>query len=75
MGISTTHEMPSLCEFLFVEEQDGVACAWFLVEPTGEKRPRKFKIYGTGHDIPISSRYLGTFQSPPYVWHLFEESE
>ncbi len=73
MGICSTHEMPHGAEFLSVETQGDTAVAWFLVIPTEDKEPRKFKIYGTGHDIPLREKYLGTFQSPPFVWHLFED--
>ncbi len=73
MGIVTTYEMPDGAEFLDVQIQDGVACAWFLVDPSRCQAPRKFKIYGTGHPIPMRETYLGTYQSPPFVWHLFED--
>ncbi len=74
MGMSTTHEMPVSAEFLCVQVQGDAAVAWFLVLPDDKKtEPRKFQIYGTGHDIPLREKYLGTFQSPPFVWHLFED--
>lgn len=72
MGMATTHEMPELSEFLCVQLQGETAMAWFLVVPDGSKRVCKFKTYGTGQDIPMGERYLGTYQSPPFVWHLFE---
>ena len=73
MGIATTHEMPDGAEFLFVDEQNGDAFAWFLVVPSRPKVPRKFHIFGTGREIPMSEKYLGSFQSGPFVWHLFED--
>lgn len=30
------------------------------------------QVFGTGHDIPSGSLYLGTWQEPPFVWHLYE---
>ncbi len=72
IGLATTHEMPDGAEFLHIELQGDTAMAWFLVLPAERKRPRKFKVYGTGHDIPLREKYLGTFQAPLFVWHLFE---
>lgn len=74
-GFNVEQEMPDGAEFLFAELQDGVLAAWFMVLPDSPKVKRRFKVYGTGHEIPMSSRYLMTFQQPPYVWHLFEESQ
>lgn len=74
MGMSSTHEMPFGAEFLALQAQGDVAQAWFLVIPDQPKEVRKFKLYGTGHEIPMREQYLGTLQSPPFVWHLFEES-
>ena len=74
MGLSTTIEMPKTAEFLCVQLQGESACAWFLVDFNDNFTVvRKFKIYGTGHTIPMAEKYLGTYQSPPFVWHLFEE--
>lgn len=73
MGIATTHEMPEGAEFLAIQEQGDAACAWFLVLPDNPKVPRKFYVHGTGHEIPMDRKYLGTFQRPPFVWHLFED--
>ena len=73
MGMATTHEMPQGAEFLSIQDQDGIACAWFMVLPDQPKTTRKFKCYGTGWPIPMNEKYLGTFQRVPFVWHLFEE--
>ncbi len=73
MGFATTHEMPKGAEFLFVEQQGSNACAWFMVIADEPLEPRKFYIHGTGHEIPLGQRYLGTFQQSPFVWHLFED--
>jgi len=79
MGMVSTHEMPEGAEFLSVQIQGNeqgleVAMAWFLVWNSETNMvPRKFRIFGTGHEIPMDYKYLGTFQSPPFVWHLFEE--
>lgn len=33
---------------------------------------RTLQVFGTGHDIPNESFYIGTWQEPPFVWHLYE---
>lgn len=72
MGMATTHEMPEGAEFLHLAKQGEEVCAWFLLVPENKKEVRKFRLYGTGHEIPMSERYLGTVHSPLFVWHLFE---
>ena len=34
--------------------------------------PRRFRVYGTGHDIPCDAAYVGTAQDGPYMWHVYE---
>lgn len=52
--------------------QDDIPCIWVEVDPTNTRKARLFHIFGTGHDIPSSCSYIGTFQQPPFVWHLYE---
>lgn len=37
---------------------------------------RVIEIFGTGNpmwvDMGVSRKYIGTFQQPPFVWHVFE---
>jgi len=65
-------EMPTGAEFLHVDVQDGRAVAWFMIDTTAPLSDRGFEIIGTGQAIPQGRKYLGTYQEPPYVWHLFE---
>ncbi len=37
-----------------------------------ETETRKFRVYGTGHGISESHKYLGTTQDGPFIWHLYE---
>lgn len=71
--MTTTLEIPEGAKFLKIEMQDDQFAAWFMVSPENKLVPRKFKIYGTGFKIPQGEKYLGTFQNPPFVWHLFVE--
>ena len=69
--------MSRLARVLHVEpsdrEPDGVAI-WVLLPDwaTKDKIDRFFEIHGTGHAIPAGRVYVGSWQVPPYVWHLFE---
>lgn len=57
------------------------ATIWALCDenPTLRKVTRLFTVHGTG--IPFSTRerhtchYVGTWQEPPMVWHLFDRGE
>lgn len=33
---------------------------------------RRFRVIGTGFDVPDSGTYIGTAFDGPYVWHLYE---
>ncbi len=72
MDFQCAHQMPCDAEFLDVGLQGDTPCAWFMVCDVLKTEERKFKIFGTGHEIPMSARYLGSFQQPPFVWHLHE---
>lgn len=69
-------EMPQGAMILTVEAQADAGCIWAIVDPNAEKEIRYFETYGTGHLIPegkaIERAYVGTYQVPPYVWHVFE---
>ena len=68
--------MPRGAEILTTQMQGDEICIWALVD-LGEKanERRGIQIYGTGHTIynPENKVYIGTVQTPPYVWHVFEE--
>ena len=68
--------MPKGAEILTVQRQGEQACLWAIVDATAEREERVFEIYGTGNgmvqDMGIQRKYIGTFQEPPFVWHVFE---
>jgi hypothetical protein len=57
---------------LAVERQGAALCMWALVDDELTRITRTFTFYGTGHIVPDEARYIGTVQTPPFVWHLFE---
>jgi hypothetical protein len=64
--------IPKDGKFLAVQRQGDRVCAWFEVESENEKQMRKFHIVATGHKV-AGTKYLGTFQFPPLVFHVYEE--
>lgn len=55
---------------------------WAMVDPEAEKKPRKFRLFGTGWTIPDDTEekslvYCGTFQTVQLglVWHVFRVRE
>lgn len=71
-------EMPKDAEILTIQNQNGYACIWALVNPENEKEKRHFEVFGTGHniyyDIGVERKYINTFQleGGEFVFHLFE---
>ncbi len=67
-------QIPQAGRILAVQPQGaGVLCLWAKVNPDLPNEPRIIQIFGTGHQIPSSSKeYIGTVQQGPLVWHVFE---
>lgn len=68
-----SREIPEGAEFLALQLQGSIPTMWFKVDPSSPARERKFFVVGTGHEFDGSNLYLGTFQTGPYVWHLFQK--
>jgi len=70
-------DMPKGASILALQLQNGAPCLWALVPDVDARcETRTFRLYGTGLLIPEGRnvQYIGTFQQPPYVFHLFEET-
>jgi len=67
--------IPRNSVFLHVGVQDGILCAWFAVNPDADLEPVKFAVVGTGNPFEYykMTRFLGTVQMPPFVWHVFTQ--
>ena len=54
-------------------------CLWAMSNTEESKTVRRmFRIYGTGKPInedPLDLDYIGTVQTGPFVWHVFERKE
>lgn len=67
------HQIPIGAEILYVGSQGAEGQMWVRVDPDNAMVQRTFALVGTGHDLPDHTKaYVGSFQTPPYVWHLFE---
>ncbi len=69
-------EIPKGAIVLSIQTQGDQPCMWVLVDSFNENELRKFKVYGTGHQLPENpGKYIGTFQveNGSLVFHLFEE--
>lgn len=73
---ATQHSIPVAGKILDVQVQGGVPCMWVEVSPDSEREYRWFHIVGTGHqEILAGWDHVGTFQSPPFVWHVYEDRQ
>lgn len=65
--------MPSDHKILSVQVQGDVPCIWAEVDPESEVKAKTLFIVGTGKYVPDAvTRFIGTFQQSPFVWHLYE---
>jgi hypothetical protein len=55
-----------------VAMQGACPCIWMEVQTDAPVVERRFRIFGTGHDIPDGFGYVGTAFDEPWVWHVFE---
>jgi len=49
-----------------------VPTLWALVDDDSPTVPRRFLVVGTGHAVPRGSRYVGSWDAAPFVWHVVE---
>jgi hypothetical protein len=54
-----------------VAMQGSAVTLWSLGDMAEAKIKRRFRIVGTGQDVPVGD-YLGTVHDRAYVWHIFE---
>lgn len=70
--------LPIGAEILSVQTQgsDGEPKMWVLVDPDANLETRRFRIFGTGHEIDaqLALQFIATFQVDDghLVFHLFE---
>ena len=70
--------LPIGAQILTVQNQNGKACLWALVDPNKETEARHIEIFGMGQpvlsDMGTSREYISTFQmhGGQLVFHVFE---
>lgn len=46
---------------------------WAEKTPASRQTPRLFRVYGTGHPVPVTAKHVGTCsRTGGLVWHLYE---
>lgn len=71
-GFSAEIKMPAESEVLTLQIQNQNPVMWVEVDDTKPLVTRRFKVIGTGQEVPRNSWYVNTFQDGPWVWHVFE---
>ena len=64
--------MPRGAEILCLQVQNEVPCIWAKVDTNQPNEERPFYWTGTGLPLLEPNTYVGTIQTGPYVFHLFE---
>lgn len=69
-----TIAMPQGARILCVQIQTGMPCLWAMVDDEAPLAARDIHIRGTGHDCAGAEAfaYIGTFQMPGLVFHVFD---
>ena len=67
-------DLPASAKPVLVAEQMGASRIWFDLETEAEKIKRRFRIVGTGQEIPRGVVHVGSFQMNRgmYVYHVYE---
>jgi hypothetical protein len=67
--------LPLGARILSVQFQDIWLSLWAAVDPKEAlTEARHIRIYGTGHELDSSGRFITTVQQGSLVWHIFEEA-
>ncbi len=67
-----TIAIPKGGRIVYVDLQGGEPMLWIEVIPGVKLDLRRFIVYGTGHLIPNHHKHVGSYQMPPFVWHIHE---
>jgi hypothetical protein len=70
-----TIDLPKYAQILKFGFHNGSYSIWALVNPLAPHETRKFRLCGTGYHITENEnelKYINTFFSGEYVWHVFE---
>jgi hypothetical protein len=66
--------IPNNAKILSVGAQGDSLMLWAEVNPDRSEVPRRFEVFGTGHEIReymgTERQFIGTALMGPYVWHI-----
>jgi len=66
-------DVPEGAEVLHVEKYGSELLMWARVDSDAPKRPRRFRVVGTGAEAPTWMRHEATVFDRPFIWHVFVE--
>jgi len=72
-----TIKLPYRAKVIKIDVQDDKLYLWAEVGHGEELVDRTFYVFGTGQPInvdPHSMKYIDTVQMPPFVWHVYEDT-
>jgi hypothetical protein len=67
------HEVHLSGAVLHVATRTVDAVDFWALNSGGPQVSRRFRVFGTGHPLPVGVRHVGTAPTGPFVWHLMEE--
>lgn len=67
--------LPRGAEILTAQYQGSSLCIWAKLDESEPLEPRRIRVAGTGHVIPVEGHYIATVQqfNGNLIWHIFEE--
>ena len=65
-------EIPAFGKIVECEIQGDMIAMWAVVDTEGTLFRRMFCVHGSGHEVKIEEKYIGTVHAPTFVWHVFE---
>lgn len=72
------HDLPGMAQCLSgvvgVISQQADQVSFWVENVTGHAGPdvRRYRVFGTGHEVPVGYAHRGLAEFGPFVWHLFE---
>lgn len=57
-----------------VDVQGSKACLWAIIDTDAPIEDEVIDITGTGRPAPMGGEHIGSFQQPPFVWHVWRRA-
>lgn len=77
LGVSVSVILPVGAKPVFTAVQEDEPTLWFEHSVHGmfKTEMRRFKVFGTGMDIPDKWNHVGSCTDGVFVWHVYEFTE